>query len=214
VSIAAWLDGALQRAELRWVRIWRAAGTFVLAGTGIAAWSASAYLAVQGHSGLAISVFGLSTALVAAFGLCFSLRRKEQGQLPVFAAGMALLTVFSVLSPSTFSAIDTRRGFHTLTAAITEVVVPGITLYGYGMGERELGVVGFERRAVTPQIVSPNALRDVLRDRQNVVLVSAEARTKLQAQGEWPETAEVVAEPRMRRRPFVLIRGTAAQTPQ
>ena len=211
VTIAAWLGSALGRTEARWSQIWRAAGTVALSVTALAAWGASAYLAVEAHSGLAISLIGVATALAAAVILGLSFRREAQGRLPVLAAGMALLTVLSLFSPSTFAAIDGRRGYHTLTAAITKVVVPGVALYGYDMGERELGVVGFLRDAPTPQIASPQVLREVLRDRGNVVLISAESMARLRVQGEWPETAEVCAEPRMRRRPFVLVRGTAAQ---
>jgi len=210
VAVAAWLGGALGRTEARWSRIWRAAGTVALSVTALAAWGASAYLAGKADSGLAISLIGVATAFAAAVTLALSFRRKTRGRLPVFAAGMAVLAVLSLFSPCTFAAIDGRRGYHTLTAAITESVVPGVELYGYDMGERELGVVGFLRGALTPQIASPQALRSVLQDRGNVVLISAQAMARLRAQGEWPDTAKVYAEPRMRRRPFVLVRSTVA----
>ena len=214
VMTAAWLGGALQRAEARWSEIWRAAGTVVLSVTALAAWGASAYLAVQARSGLAVSVVGLTTAIAVAVVLALSLRGEAPGRLPAFAAAMAVLTVVSLFSPSTYAAIDARRGYHTLTAAVTEVVVPGTTLYGYDMGERELGVVGFLRGAPTPQIASPRALRELLQDRGNVVLISAQSMARMRAQGEWPEIAEVAAEPRMRQRLFVLVRGAATRTPR
>ena len=207
VSVAAWLDGALQEAEAAWVRVWRAAGTVALALAAVAAWGASGYLAVRASAGLAVSAVGMLAALAGTVALVLSLRREGQQRLPVLAAGLALLTFFSLFSPSTFAAIDARRGYHTLTAAVAGTAVPGTTLYGYDMGERELGVVGFMRREPTPQVASPRALAEVLCDRQNLVLVSVEAMKNMQAQGEWPETAEVVAAPEMAKRPYVLVRG-------
>jgi len=207
VSVAAWLDGALGEREARWMRVWRAAGTVTLALAAVAAWGASGYLAVKANAGLAVSVVGILAALAGTVALVLSLRREGQQRLPVLAVGLALLTFFSLFSPSTFSAIDARRGYHTLTAAVAGTAVPGTTLYGFDMGERELGVVGFLRQVPTPQVASPRALGEVLRDRQNLVLVSVEAMKRLQAQGEWPDTAEVVAAPEMSKRPYVVVRG-------
>jgi 4-amino-4-deoxy-L-arabinose transferase-like glycosyltransferase len=207
VSVAAWLDGALQEVEGGWMRVWRAGGTVTLALAAVAAWGASGYLAVKAHAGVAVSAVGVAAALAGVVALGLSLRREGQQRLPVMAAGLALLMVFSLFSPSTFAAIDARRGYHTLTAAVAEWAVPGTTLYGYDMGERELGVMGFMRQAPTPQVVSPQALREVFRDRQSLVLVSVEAMKKLQAQGDWPDTAEVVAAPEMPDRPYVVVRG-------
>lgn len=207
VSIAAWLDGALQEVEAGWMRVWRAVGTVALALAAVAAWGASGYLAMKAHAGLVVSGVGVMAALAGAVALGLSLRRERQQRLPVMVAGLALLTVFSLFSPSTFAALDARRGYDPLNAAIIEVAPPGTPLIGFDMGERELGLVDFLRQEATPQIASPQGLREVLRQRGTVVLVSVKAMTRLQAQNEWPETAEVVAAPRMRNRPYVLVRG-------
>ncbi len=209
VSVAAWLAGALQRTEARWSRVWRASGTVALAAAAVAAWGVSGFLAVQARSGLAVSAIGLAAALAGTGALVLSLRREAQDRSPALAAGLALLILLSLFSPSTFAAFDARRGYDTLNAAIGEVAVPGTTLVGFDMGERELGLVDFLRQEATPQVASPQGLREVLRQRGTVVLVSVEAMKRLQAQGEWPEGAEVVAAPRMRNRPYVLVRGKA-----
>lgn len=213
VATAAWLDSALQRTEPPWVRIWRAAGTWVLALFAVAAWGVSGYLALKGGAGLPWSLVGL---VVAVAGSLMLGRRAQVDKLrrgPVLVAGLVLVASLSVFSPSTFRTLETRRGYGTLTTALSRVAVPGTRLYGYGMGERELGVVCFERGALVPQVSGPEELRMVLWDTGNVVLVSKEVIEQLREKRAWPEDAEVLAEPRMRRRPFVLIRGTAAHTP-
>jgi 4-amino-4-deoxy-L-arabinose transferase-like glycosyltransferase len=206
IAIAAWLDGALQECEARWTRIWRVAGVWVVGAMALATWGFSGYLALQQERGVWWSLLGFAAAVIAIAALACWLRRREAQRVPVLAAGLALLTSLSLVSPSTFHAIDARRGYATLTAALDRVVVPGSRVFGYGLGERELGVVCFHLRKTIAQITGAEGLRRALLDRENVVLVSTLLMEQQQADGTWPETAEVVAEPKLRLRPFVLVR--------
>jgi 4-amino-4-deoxy-L-arabinose transferase-like glycosyltransferase len=206
IAIAAWLDGALQEREARWTRIWRVAGVWVFGAMALAIWGLSGYLALQQQRGLWWSLLGLAAAVVAIVALACWFRRREVQRVPVLAAWLALLTSLSLVSPSTFHATDARRGYDTLTAALDRVVVPGTRVYGYGMGERELGVVCFHLGELIPQIRGPEKLRAVLLDRGSIVVVSKTVMDQQRGDGTWPEAAEVVAEPTLRLRPFVLVR--------
>ncbi len=206
IAIAAWLDGSLDQDEARWQRIWRAAGTFVLGLVALAGWGVSVVLAVRERGGLQAAVLGLAVALSAAVAFSRSTFRGKRTDLPAFAAGFAFLICLSLLSSSTFRALESRRGYQTLTAALSHVAGPGTRVYGYGMGERELGVVCFQQGVTVPQVNGPEQLRRVLEDGAAVVLIKSEIVTTLRASGEWPSSAEVVAAPVMPSRPFVLVR--------
>jgi 4-amino-4-deoxy-L-arabinose transferase-like glycosyltransferase len=209
IATGAWLGGVLEQGQARWVQIWRGAGVWVLGALAVATWGFSGYLALQRGGGIGWSVLGVAAAVGVVAALACSFHRREGQRVPALAAGLALITSLSLVSPSTFNAIDARRGYGTLTAALDRIVVPATRLYGYGMGERELGVVGFHRRETIPQITGPEELRGLLSDRENVVLVSRRVMEQLRANGVWPGMAEVVAEPTMRLRPFVLVRRGA-----
>ncbi len=215
VAVAAWLEGALQRSEARWLRVWRTAGTAVFALTGVAAWVVSGFLAVRGHGGLAVSLLGLAAALTGAAALGVTLWKEGPRRTPAFAGALAVLVLLSLLSPSTFAAIDEHRGNHALSDAVAGAVPAGVRLYGYDMGERELGVVCFLRQATVPQLSGPEALRRVVRDGEGVVVVSVAAMKALQAEGAWPAEARLVSAPAMHKRPYVLVRGgSLVSTPQ
>jgi 4-amino-4-deoxy-L-arabinose transferase-like glycosyltransferase len=206
VAIAAWLDGALQEREGRWTRIWRVAGVWVLGAVAVAVWAFSGYLALQQGVDLWWSFLGLAVSALGVAALGCAGRRRAARRVPAVAAGLALLTSLSLVSPSTFHAIDARRGYRTLTAALDNVAVPGTRFYGYGMGERELGVVCFHLRETIPQVGGAEGLRRILLDPENVVLVNKLLMEQQRADGTWPEMAAVVAEPPMRLRHFVLVR--------
>jgi hypothetical protein len=154
-------------------------------------------------------LLGLAAALGTAVGFVRAVCRGRSDRVPEFAAAFALLATLSLLSPAVFRRIESRRGYRTLTAALSRAVQPGITLYGYGMGERELGVACFHQRATIPQVRNPEAFRRVLQDGQGVVLVAQDIVTRLQASHRWPSSAAIVARPQMRTRPFVLVRRAA-----
>jgi 4-amino-4-deoxy-L-arabinose transferase-like glycosyltransferase len=209
IAIAAWLDRSLGAGDGRVAGVWRVTGTSAFAAVAVGGWVVSTVLALGGHRGVPLAFLGLAAALGTAIVFVHAVCRGRSHQVPSFAAAFALLVTLSLSSPAVFRRLESRRGYRTLTAALSGAVQPGTTLYGYGMGERELGVACFHERATIPQVRDPEAFRRVLQDGEAVVLVAGEVVTRLQASHRWPASAVIVARPRMRTRPFVLVRGAA-----
>jgi 4-amino-4-deoxy-L-arabinose transferase-like glycosyltransferase len=209
IAIAAWLDRAPGAGNGRVAGVWRVIGTSAFAAVAAGGWAVSTVLAFRGHEGVPLAFLGLTAALGTAVGFVRAVCRGRSDRVPEFAAAFALLVTLSLLSPAVFRRIESRRGYRTLTAALSRAVQPGNTLYGYGMGERELGVACFHQRATIPQVRNPEAFRRVLQDGRGVVLVAQDILTRLQASHRWPSSAAIVARPQMRTRPFVLVRGAA-----
>jgi 4-amino-4-deoxy-L-arabinose transferase-like glycosyltransferase len=209
VVLAAWLTGALQRAEASWQTVWRRAGTVVIGLVAVAAWGLSLWLATGWGWSRAIAATGLVATLAAAAGAA----RSQAGGAPClagWAAALAWLAASSMLSPATFAAIDGRRGYATLQAALRTHAGPAATVYGYDLGERELGVLGFERRTRIAVLREADGIRRALEKRGDVVVISRVELDRLRSAGAWPGLAEIVAAPAMRSRPYVLVKGARA----
>jgi 4-amino-4-deoxy-L-arabinose transferase-like glycosyltransferase len=207
IATAAWLAGSLGRSGAPWARLWRAGGTLVFAGVALVAWGGSLAIAAETRAGLSAAVIGLAVTVAGVAGLVRSLAGGKAGRIPAYAAAFAFLTCLSLFSPAIFGALEGRRGYRSLTGALARFAVPGTTVYGYALGERELGVVCFQQRAAVPQIADPDRLRNVLARADALVVVPEEVAFDLHASGRWPALAEVVWRPAMRSRPVVVVRG-------
>jgi len=121
---------------------------------------------------------------------------------------LAAIAWSAALSPAVGDRIEGSKGYAPLTAMLDANLRPGDTLYGYMLGERELGVVGFHRQALLPVIDSPEALDTVLRTSgRTVVLMREKVYEALREQGALPSSSAVAARCALQHRNQILLRG-------
>ena len=207
IAIAQWAAGEWPGLRARWEYIWMRAGVVLFAVTAGGAWCAALGVAAAGWFAVGSGIAGAAAALLGSAAIARRAFSRE-GAPGWSMVALAAIAWSAALSPVVGDRIEGSKGYAPLTAMLDANLRPGDTLYGYMLGERELGVVGFHRQALLPVIDSPEALDTVLRTSgRTVVLMREKVYEALREQGALPSSSAVAARCALQHRNQILLRG-------
>ncbi|HOE27568.1 MAG: glycosyltransferase family 39 protein [Candidatus Aureabacteria bacterium] len=209
IAVARWAASADAAPPARWEGRWARAALVVFAAAAAAAWCAALGVAVYARHGAVAAAAGAAAGLAASAAVLRRELRKPPDRIPAWSmVALAIIGWAAPLTPAVWEMLEREKGYAPLAAMLEANVRQGETLFMYRPGERELGVVGFHRRAVLPVLETPAELDAALQaSGGNVVLVREKVYDSLVGEGTLPASASVQARCLLPHRNQLLLRG-------
>ncbi len=208
IAVARWAASADAAPPARWEGRWARAALVVFAAAAAAAGCAALGVAVYARHGAVAAAAGAAAGLAASAAVLRRELRKPPDRIPAWSmVALAIIGWAAPLTPAVWEMLEREKGYAPLAAMLEANVRQGETLFMYRPGERELGVVGFHRRAVLPVLETPAELDAALQASGGTWSSSGRRSTTAWSGRTLPASASVQARCLLPHRNQLLLRG-------
>ncbi len=212
IMIAAWIAESRSAGRARWELLWQGIGLSLFAVLPVGSWGAAWYYAIVQVSGVLVASIGTAASVLAACAaVAYALRTRGE-RLAEISIALLILAYGAVLSPSLWAVTEKGKGYADFEGMLDEQIKGGVTLYIYGSGEQELGLVCFHLKRTVPVIQTPDELAAVLQPGSgNHLLIAEKMYLTLRAQNLIPPSVEIAARSKLKRTTQLLLRAGSSQ---
>jgi len=208
IMIAAWIAESRSAWRARWESLWQRIGLSLFAVLPAGSWGAAWYYAIVQRSGVLVASIGTAASVLAACAAVAYALRTRGGRLAEILIALIILAYGAVLSPSLWAVTEKGKGYADFEGMLDKQIKGGVTLYIYGSGEQELGLVCFHLKRTVPVIQTPDGLAAVLQPgSRDYLLIAEKIYLKLRALKLIPPSVEIAAQSRLKRTTQLLLRA-------